>query len=71
MNLPTVKPETGRVLREEMEYKAKANMCGSCNYCRVGHQETMCIVFVNQLGAIPISPTGICKLWTAGVNPCA
>ncbi len=73
-----VKPETARVLREEMDYRNKSESCKTC----ANHKEIddphldrswiqTCSLFEKQLGLITIEVTGICKHWKEPESPCA
>jgi len=73
-----VKPETARVLREEMGYENKGRSCRTCANRKSIDDPHLdrswieaCALFERQLGLITIDLTGICKHWKESESPCA
>ena len=72
-----VKPETSRVLREEMGYKNKSESCKTCaHYVEVDDPHLdrswiqACALFRATMGLITIEVTGICRNHKQPDSPC-
>lgn len=71
-----VKPETGRILREEMGYTNKSKNCKDCAHHKEVQDQhldrswTQACALFGEIGLIAIDLTGICKHHKDKTSPC-